>query len=359
MHPTPRPVDPDRLQQFLRDVFGAMEGAVTAAMIHLGDRLGLYLALREGPASSVELARRTGLDERWLREWLRQQGASGLLEWDEEERFALSPEAEVVLADEEHLAFGAGMFSQVPALVAVVERLPEAFRTGRGLPYDVLGPEGAIGVERGFAPWYRNLLVPAAIGRLPGIAERLAAGGRAADVGCGGGVALLELARAFPAAELHGYEISEHALARAERNRLEAGADNVHLHHAGKEPLPEDASFDLVMTLDCLHDMTHPAETMRGIRRALRPEGCFLMADPKAHESFAQNVENNPMASMMYGFSVLTCMSSALSAEGGAGLGTLGLHPELARRMAEDAGFSRFERLEVPHPVNAFYVARP
>jgi SAM-dependent methyltransferase len=352
-------MDVERLKEFAKHVFEAMQGAVTAGMIHLGDRLGLYRALAEGPATSAELAGRTGLDERWLREWLRQQGAAGILSFDAEERFSLSPEGVAVLAEESHPAFGGGLFSQLPQTMAVLERLPEAFRTGLGLPYDAFGPEGARGVERGFAPWYRSFLVPLAIPRLEGVKERLERGARAADVGCGGGIALLELARAFPRSEFHGYELSKHAIARAERNRAQAGLTNVHFHDARGEALPDDARFDLVLTFDCLHDMTRPAEVMAAIRRAIRPDGTWLIADIKGRGSLAADVEKNPMAALMYGMSVLTCMSSALSEPGGAGLGTLGFPESVAQAMTRAAGFTRFQALDFGHPVNAFYEVRP
>jgi SAM-dependent methyltransferase len=352
-------MDLEQLKEFASHVFGAMQGAVTAGMIHLGDRLGLYRALAEGPATSAELAARTGLDERWVREWLRQQGAARILSFDAEERFSLSPEGAAVLAEESHPAFGGGLFSQLPQTMAVLERLPDAFRSGIGLPYDAFGPEGARGVERGFAPWYRTFLVPLAIPRLEGVKARLERGARAADVGCGGGVALLELARAFPRSEFHGYELSKHALARAERNRAEAGLANVQFHEARGEALPDDGRFDLVLTFDCLHDMTRPAEVMAAIRRAIRPDGTWLIADIKGRGSLAADVEKNPMAALMYGMSVLTCMSSALSEPGGAGLGTLGLPASLAEEMARAAGFTRFQVLDFGHPVNAFYEVRP
>lgn len=352
-------LDPDRLRDFSRRLFGHLTGAVTSALVYLGDELGLYRALAEGPASSAELAARAGLDERWVREWLYNQAAAGLLEAEPGERFGLSPEGRAVLADESHPAFGAGMFTQLPGTLGAVSRLRESFRTGIGLPYDAFGPEGARGIERGFAPWLRSFLVPAVIGRVAGLRERLAAGGRVADVGCGAGAALLLLAEAFPAAELHGYELSQHALARAEENRRRAGRANVRFHAVPGDPLPEDARFDLVLSFDCLHDMTRPADVAASIRRALRDDGVWLIADIKAHPSFAENVAQNPMASLMYGFSVLTCMSSALAEPGGAGLGTLGLPEPRARELALAAGFARFERLDVEHPVNAFYVVRP
>lgn len=354
-----KPIDVEALKQFAKLVFGTLQGAVTAGMIHLGDRLGLYRLLAERPATSGELAERSGLNERWVREWLRQQAAARLVEFDAAERFSLPPEAVAVLADERHPAFGGGMFSQLPQTMAVLERLPEAFATGLGLPYDAFGPEGARGIERGFAPWYRSFLVPLAIPSLEGVLPKLERGAKVADVGCGGGVALLELAKAFPRAELHGYDLSKHAIARAEQNRAGAGVGNVHFHDARGEALPADASFDLVLTFDCLHDMTRPAEVAAAIRRALRPDGTWLIADIKARGSLAADVEKNPMAALMYGMSVLACMSSALSEPGGAGLGTLGLPESLAEEMTRAAGFTRFRALDFGHPINAFYEVRP
>ncbi len=361
MSEAPRPLDRDRLKLFAKHVFGALEGAMTSAMIHLGDRMGLYRVLAEagGPVTSSELAERTGLHERWLREWLHAQGAAGVLEYAGDDRFTISPEAEAVLADESHPAFGCGMFSSLPQTIGLVEKLPEAFRTGLGLDYDALGPEGARGVERGFAPWYRALLVPMALPRVEGLVPALESGARVADVGCGGGVALIEMAKAFPKAEFHGYDISQFALERAEANRREAGVENLSFHDARQDPLPDDASFGFITSFDCLHDMADPASVMRQIRDALSDDGTWLIADIKSKESYEANVEKNPMAALMYGTSVLTCMSSALSEPGGLGLGTLGLHEGLAREMTEQAGFTRFEPLDLGHPVNAFYVVRP
>ncbi|MDJ0866757.1 MAG: methyltransferase domain-containing protein [Myxococcota bacterium] len=355
-----RPLDPDRLKDYAKLVFGALGGAMTSAMICLGDRLGLFRALAgAGPLTSAELAERTGLHERWVREWMHQQGASGVLEHAGDGRFALSPEGRAVLAEEDHPAFGAGFFGDLSATIGLVDRLPEAFRTGVGLAYDELGPEGARGIERGLAPWFRTLLVPLALPRLPGVVERLERGDRVADIGCGAGVALLQMAKAFPASEFHGYEVSHHALERAALNREQAGVKNVHFHHVGAVPIPDDGRYGLVTTFDCLHDMTDPASVIRQIRGAIADDGVWFVADIKAHATYEENVARNPMAAMMYGTSVLTCMSSALSEPDGLGLGTLGLHPALAQGLAEEAGFKTFETLDLGHPVNAFYVIRP
>jgi 2-polyprenyl-3-methyl-5-hydroxy-6-metoxy-1,4-benzoquinol methylase len=353
-------MDPDKLKAYAKNVFDALGGAMTSAMIHLGDRLGLYGALADGaPRTSAELAGQTGLSERWLREWLHQQGAAGVLEHRGEGRFALSEEGRAVLADERHPAFGAGFFSHLPQTLAVAERLPEAFRSGVGLPYDAFGPEGARGIERGLSPWFRALLVPFALPRVPGVVAALERGVQVADVGCGTGVALIEMAKAFPRSEFHGFDISSHALERAARNRAEAGVQNVAFHHAHHAPLPADGRFGFVTTFDCLHDMTDPAAVTGAIRRAIRDDGTWLVSDIKARASYEENVARNPMAAMMYGTSVLTCMSSALSEPGGAGLGTLGLHAGLLEQMVHAAGFTRFEPLDLGHPVNAFYMVRP
>ncbi len=354
------PIDPERFSEYAKRIFGALGGAMTSAMICLGDRLGLYRALAEsGPIRSDELAERTGLSERWLREWLQQQGAAGILDYLGDGRFALTPEGEAVLADENHPAFGAGFFAGLPQTLGVLDRLPEAFRTGVGLPYDAAGPEGARSVERGVAPWFRALLVPLVIPRLGGVREALEGGAAVADVGCGSGQALLALARAFPRSEFHGFEISRHALERAERNRCEAGVSNIFFHDASRDPLPADGRFAFVLTLDCLHDMTDPAGAARSIRKAIRDDGIWLVCEIKTHATYDENLARNPMASMMYGTSVLTCMSSALSEPGGAGLGTLGLHAALLESMVREAGFTRFEGHDFGHPVNAFYAVRP
>jgi SAM-dependent methyltransferase len=331
-------------------------------MVHLGDRLGLYraLAAADGPVTSEDLAGRTGLDERWVREWLYNQGAAKLVAFDDSgARFWLTPEGAAVTADTESPYYGLGMFLRMPSMSLAVEPLVEAFHTGVGYDYDARGTDVASSVEMGMAPWYRHNLVPVVVPMLDGVAERLRAGGRVVDIGCGSGQAVLTLADAFPEADVRGYDISALALERAEANRSARGVANASFHDARTDPLPTDGATDFVITFDCIHDMTHPQEMMAAIRDAIAPEGSWLLVDIKARESFPENAAKNPMASMMYGMSVMSCMASALSAPGGAGLGTLGLPESRARAMAETAGFTRFRRLPVDHPVNAFYEIRP
>jgi 2-polyprenyl-3-methyl-5-hydroxy-6-metoxy-1,4-benzoquinol methylase len=355
-------VDPDALKAYSFTLFSKLDGAVTAVMVHLGDRLGLYRALAsaDGPVTSSELADRTGLDERWVREWLHNQGAARLVAFDDAgERFWLTPEAVAVTADADGPWYGLGMFLRIPVMSAAVEPLIESFRSGVGYDYDTFGADVASSVEMGTGPWYRHSLVPVVLPLLDGVEDRLRAGGTAIDIGCGAGKAVLLIAEAFPAATVHGYDISALALERAEANRVAGEVTNAAFHDARVDPLPADGSADLVITFDCLHDMTHPQEMMAAIRQAIAPDGSWLLVDIKARDTFTENVSRNPMASMMYGVSIMSCMASALSEPGGAGLGTLGLPESRARAMAETAGFTRFRRLDVQHPVNAFYEVRP
>ncbi len=170
---------------------------------------------------------------------------------------------------------------------------------------------------------------------------------------------MLLMAAAFPDSTFTGYDISRYALARARSRLAEAGVTNATFVDPREEPPPADQSLDFVTTFDCVHDMTDPQGTVAAIRAALADDGTWLLVEIKALDTFADNVEKNPMAPLMYGMSVMSCMSSALSEPGGAGLGTLGLPEAKAREMAADAGFTRFRRLAVDHAINNFYEVRP
>ncbi len=294
-----------------------------------------------------------------MREWAYNQGAAEIVQIDDDERLSLAPEAVAVLADEEHPAFGMGSFHHLPQTMAALELLPESFRTGLGLDYDAHGPDCAEGVARGFEPWMRANLLPTVLPALDGVEAKLRDGATVLDVGCGAGGVVLVLAAAFPASRITGYDISQHALARARERQAEAGVTNASFADPRQDPMPTDGSADFVVTFDCLHDMTDPAGMVQAIRAALADDGTWLLVDIKARETFAENVERNPMASLMYGISVLSCMSSALSEPGGAGLGTLGLSAAKAEQLARDAGFTRFRPLDIDHPINALYEIRP
>ena len=350
----------DEVREYIKRVFDNLSGLVVSGMIYLGHQLGLYKALAgAGALSSEALAVKTGLSERWVREWLRGQAAAGLLDYDGAGGFSLSDVGAVALANEESPAFVAGSFVALPTQLNILEPLRESFATGVGLPYDAFGCEGQLGIEGMLKPWFRTMLVPMALPQLDGVVAKLEAGGTAADIGCGTGVAIIEMAKAFPRARFHGYDISTHALTHAERYKRETGLTNVEFHDPRREPLPSDGSVDFVTAFDCLHDMTHPQETIAAVRKALRPDGTWLIADINARPTFEDNLRDNPMAAMMYSFSILSCRSSSLSTPGGAGLGTLGFPEPVAREMTAAAGFTRFRRLDFGNPVNAYYEVRP
>ncbi|MEY4340077.1 MAG: hypothetical protein RLZ14_1927 [Actinomycetota bacterium] len=354
-------VDPDKLKFYSFHLFTKLDGAVTAGMIHLGDRLGLYRAMKEAdrPLTTHEIAAATGTIERWVREWAYNQAASKMIEANADGTFSLSPEAAVVLADSAHPAFGMGMFHRLPQTMNALEHVRDSFRTGVGHDYDSHGPEGAVGIERSFEPWNSAFLVPVVLPALDGMLEKLQQGAAVADVGCGAGSAVLLMARTFPNSVFTGYDISQYALARA-NDKLEAsGLDNASFADPRDRALPDDGSLDLVCTFDCIHDMAHPQAVIDAIRASLKPDGTWLLVDIKALDTFEENARKNPMASLMYGISVLSCMSSALSEPDGLGLGTLGLSENKAREMSELAGFTRFRRMPVDHSVNAFYEIRP
>jgi 2-polyprenyl-3-methyl-5-hydroxy-6-metoxy-1,4-benzoquinol methylase len=357
-------IDPDALKMMSFTVFSKLEGAVSAGMIHLGDKLGLYeeLARRQTPVSVAELAASLGLHERWVREWASNQVAARIVSCDDmsdpELKVHLSPEARVVLADRSHPAYGMGMFHRLPQTMESLKEMPESFRTGLGHDYDSHGPEGAVGIERSFEPWNQNFLVPAVLPAMDGVVDKLQRGGRVADIGCGAGGAAMLIASTYPNCSVDGYDISQHALERARTRQKEAGMRNVRFLDPRTDPLPNRA-YDLVCTFDCIHDMTRPAEMMTSIRQSIKDDGTWLLVDIKALDTLEMNVGRNPMASLLYGISVLSCMSSAMSEPDGAGLGTLGLPESKAREMSSAAGFTRFRRLDVDHNVNAFYEIRP
>lgn len=336
-------------------VWGYKQGEVVSTLIHLGDRLGLFRALADtGPTDAGGLAAATGLHERWLLEWLRGMAAAELIDSADGDRFSLSAAGHAVLVDDDHLAFAAGAFAGGRP-VGYIDRLAEAFRTGIGPDYDAQGEQGAHEVERMSAAWSRSALVPTILPLLDEVVDKLEAGGRVLDLGCGGGVAMAALAGAFPNSQVDGVDLSHHAVERAERNL--AGLPNTTCRLGRAEDVTEAGAYDLVLTLDCLHDMTRPADAIAAVRRAVRSDGTWLAKEIRCWPTWEEN-RRNPMLAMFYAFSVTGCMASATSEPDGAGLGTVGLHGDLLREMAAEAGFSRFTTHDVGDPANLYYEIR-
>lgn len=354
------PLDRDAVNAFAFQVWNYKQGEMVSLLIHLGDRLGLYRALDgAGPLDAAELAQRAGgLAERWVQEWLRGQAAAHLVEYRGEDRFELTPTGAAVLADENgSLAFAAGAFAGGFA-PEMVDRLADAFRTGIGLTYDMQGANAAHRTERMLGPWARLALVPTILPALDGVVAKLETGARVLDVGCGAGVAIFTMAKAYPKSIFDGYDLSHHAVARARETAAKSGMRNVEFHERRGEEVPARPVYDFVLTFDCLHDMTRPDLVTRAIRAAIKDDGTWLIKDIRCHAVFEKNLRN-PMLAMMYGFSVSSCMSSALSEPGGMGLGTVGLNPDRLRAMTAEAGFTRFRQHDFEDPANLYYEVRP
>jgi len=351
--------DPNEVAAFAFRLWSYKQGEMVSLLVHLGDRLGLYRALDgRGLLTAEDLAGSTGLHARWLSEWLRGNAAADLLRSDDGEHFELTAAGALVLArEEESLQFAAGAFGPPPE-PALVDDLAEAFRTGTGMPYDRQGVEGVHRTERMLGPWARLSLVPTILPALDGVAARLAAGTLVADVGCGAGVALTTLAAAYPRSTFHGYELSRLAVERARARVSDAGLSNVEIVHRRAEELPAGSDYALVLSFDCLHDMTRPDAAAAAIRQAICDDGTWLVKEIRCDDTWAGN-RRNPMLAMFLGFSIASCMSSALSEPGGAGLGTIGLPPGAAERLARDAGFTRFRVHDFDDPANLYYEVRP
>jgi len=336
----------------MNDLGAAMQGALT----YIGDRLGIFKALAEaGSVTSAELAQRTGLNERYLREWLGAMTAAKYISYEPASaRYTMSPEQAMILANEDSPFFMGGFMQMIVPEVAMAPKLIESFRTGKGLPQSEYPPEVFEAIERGSAPMYRHSLVRKWMPAMPHVVERLNAGGVALDVGCGSGRAVIALATAYPKARVLGYDAHPGSVERARANAKAAGvADRVNFEVVDGTKLPRE-QFDFVSTFDVVHDSVDPVGLMKSIYGALKPDGTYLMVEVNASNRLEDNI--NPMGRMMYSASTLYCMTVSL-AHGGAGLGALMGEPK-AREMAQQAGFTRFQRLPVKDAFSVLYELR-
>ncbi|MEX1104045.1 MAG: class I SAM-dependent methyltransferase, partial [Dehalococcoidia bacterium] len=282
-----------------------------------------------------------------------------LLDYEGDDAFRLGPEVASLLADERNIASLIWPFMHLPSRVALWPHVKDSFATGIGYGWDMRGQEGIEWMEAGFRNWYEQVLVQRALPAIDGLVPRLEQGMRAADVGCGAGIALVEMGRAFPNSQFHGYDSSRNAIARARENAAAAELANVSFRVVPDELLPDDHSLGLVTTFDCMHDMTRPHDVARAIRAALADDGVWFIADIDGRASFEENLADNPLSARFYANSLFGCLQSALSEPGGAGYGTLGLPEPTMRDLVLGAGFTSFQRVDLPSPINAYYEARP
>ena len=352
-----RTIDPDLLKGFVLKVWTYKQGEMVSLMVHLGLRLGLYASLSELKAATAgELAAARDLDERWVSEWLHGQAAAGLVARSDDARFSLDPEAEEVLVNVGSLAYAAAAFT-APETPDAIETTLEAFRTGRGVTYDAMGADLAEAIDSQNIAWLGTYLPEVVIPELEGVADRLEAGAVVADIGCGGGVSTEALARRYPKSTFVGIEPSRAAVAFA--NERLKDLDNASVIHSFGEDLEGEERFDLVMTLDCMHDVPFPDRIAAAIRPALKSDGTWLIKDMRASSDWDKSLKN-PTLALQYGYSITSCLASATSEEGGAALGTLGFTPEVANEIATNAGFTRIRSLNLrSDPVHQYYEVRP
>jgi SAM-dependent methyltransferase len=349
-------IDQSRVEAFLGQVIGDLGAALSAVLIRVGDRLGLYRAMRDGkPVTSVELADRTGLAERYVREWLHNQAAAGWVRYDASAAaFTLPAEHGLLVADDTAPSYLLGGVDFVAAAWADEEKLMHAFRTGEGIGYHEHDDRLFSGVERFFKPGYQANLLDSWLPALDGVADRLRSGIRVADVGCGFGAATLLLASAFPSSAVVGFDYHDASIAAARARAAESGVDGrVSFEVAGAADFP--GTYDLICLFDALHDLGDPIGAARHIRSALAPDGVLLVVEPAAGDRAEEN--HHILGRLFYAASTAFCVPTSLSQPGGLGLGNQAGTAQLTALLRE-AGFSSV-RPATATPVNVILEARP
>jgi SAM-dependent methyltransferase len=352
-----RPVSEARLEEFVGRMVGELGATLNAALVVIGDRLGLYRAMAgAGPLSAGELSARTDTSERYVREWLNAQAAGGFVEYHPDaDRYELAPEQALALADETSPAFVAGAFQLVTAQVRDEPRIAEAFRTGRGVGWHEHNHDLFTGTERFFRPGYAANLESSWIPALDGVEEKLRRGALVGDVGCGHGASTILMARSYPASRFVGYDYHDESIATARERAAQAGVDDrARFETVSAAGLPA-SGHDLITTFDALHDMGDPVGAGRRIREALAPDGTWLIVEPFAGDRIEDNL--TPVGRVYYAASTLVCTPGALAQEGGLALGAQAGEARI-RDVVTAAGFTRFRRA-AQTPFNLILEARP
>lgn len=341
-------------------LFGATLGAMDVLSVYLGVRLGLYRALADrGSSSSEELAEATGLNERYVREWLEQQATTGVLDVDDERRYTLPAGHDEALLDETSLNYIAPVGKLVVACVRPIDELLAAYRTGDGVPYAHYGEDLHEGQAEFTRPMFEKLLGSEWFPGIPAVHERLQAdpSARVADVACGQGYSTMAIARAYPNARVDGIDLDEASIEAAKKHLEGSGlADRVtfQLRDAADPGLRE--SYDLVYMHESLHDMSFPVDVLGTCRGLLAEGGSVVIGDERVGDAFPSLGDD--VERMYYGFSILHCLPVGMVGEGAAGTGTV-MRADTVRRYAEEAGFSGFEVLPIEHDFYRFYRLTP
>lgn len=352
-------LDAQRLERAVGKVFGDIGVGINGPLVLIGDRLDLWKALAAaGPVTPAALAERTGLVERYLREWLRAMTVAGYLDYSPDAGlFTLSPEMAAVLADDEAPTSLIGVFTGFTAFWAAVDKAEEFFRTGHGMGWGDHHPALNQAQERFTRPMYLSGLIPQWIPAVKGMDERLRAGARIADIGCGHGLSTRLIAQAWPASSVVGFDIDDGVIGHARQAISGMKLDGrISFEVADAAAYPGE-DYDLVLFTDCLHDMGHPVEAAAHARRTLAADGVALVIEPLAADRLEDDLAN-PYAPIGYAVSTLVCTPSAL-AQGGEALGTMAGEGKL-REVLSAAGFSRISRIaQDAAPFNIILEARP
>jgi SAM-dependent methyltransferase len=349
-------IDEGKLGAFMNQAVGELGATLGAALVVIGDQLGLYKAMAgAGALTSTQVAERTGTAERYVREWLNAQAAGGYVTYDPETRtYTLPAEQALALADESSPFFLCGAFQGFTSLVRDEPKIREAFKSGAGVGWHEHHHDLFEGTERFFRTGYNAHLIAEWIPALDGVEARLRAGIRVADVGCGLGASTILMAKAFPASQFAGFDYHEESIEAARRRASDAGvADRVRFEVAPASDFT--GSYDFVTMFDCLHDMGDPVGAARHVHSVLDKDGTWLIVEPFAGDTVEENL--NPVGRVYYGASTLVCTPASLSQEVGLGLGAQAGEARL-RDVVTAGGCTRFRRA-TETPFNLVLEARP
>src|ERR1700756_4922507 len=349
-------IDMNKLNAFIGQFVTDLGASVHTGMVVIGEKLGLYKALAAGPMSSAQLAAKTDTDERYLREWLSSQAAGGYITYDSKaDKFSLTEEQTFTLANEDSPAYLPGAFELALGSLAAVPRIAESFRTGDGMGWHEHVDGVFHGCEKFFRPGYAANLVSSWIPALHDVGEKLEAGARVADVGCGKGASTLLMAKAFPKSQFFGFDYHDKSIEGArETAKREGVADRVTFEVAKAKEFP-GKGYDFVAVFDCLHDMGDPAGAAAHVLQSLSKDGTWMIVEPFANDELKNNL--NPVGRVYYSFSTLLCTPCSRSQEVGLCLGAQSGEARI-REVVGSAGFGRFRRA-TETPFNIVYEARP
>lgn len=352
-------LDMEAVQSFAMRVGGILIDGGTTAMMVLGDRLGLYRTLAAtGPVTAAQLSTRSDLDARLLREWLSQQAAVGILDYEPAtETFALPPERAAVLATDDSPASMIGAAPMVSGMHRGIDRVAESFRSGKGLAWSEQDPTIFESTERFFGTAYRTFLLQEWIPAVDGLVARLRAGANVADIGCGHGLPLILLAQSFPQSTYVGYDLHPASIDRARQRAQETGvSEQVRFEVADCVSYPPEP-YDLITFFDSFHDLGDPVGAARYARASLTEGGTLLLVEPLAADDLASTIATMPTAGLSYAASTFLCAPNSLSQPVGRALGAQAGEQQL-RAVLEEAGFGHVRRV-AESPFHMVFEARP